>query len=314
MDKENSTPSLSGHVRVLIAGGFSDETLPLVESFLNEGINICGIIAHRKVVKLSDGKLTVPLWFYDQLEDPSLKSAQTNVHDQYETCLRSILSDPRTAYFCERSFEGKDYNSVFNHTVQVELACWNSLAILKETSPDRLVYMNVTHRLTTWIFGRCADYLGIPTYFTVRSPLPWRYWAVKGIDEQEVVNLNLDTDDERSHSDNISSKTVQFVEKVTQSYKVGMPAFHQKKLLRSGGRIWSWKREIKQTLSWRPVKFTSNFLRLKGKYELFKMYTRLSKPTRLSDPYIVFFYITSLKRPHYHEVVGMFSNGWQYAL
>ena len=283
--KEDSKPSKSGEVGVLIAGGFSYNTLDLVQSCLNKGVNICGIIAHRSNVKQPSEKLTVPIWFYDQLLASIEEFRSTHIHGQYEACLRSLLSDPRTAYLSDRYF-GKylDY-SVFNYTVQIEMACWNSLAILKETSPGRLVYMGVTHKLTTWIFGRCAEHLGIPTYFSTLSPLPWRFWAVKGIDEQKVVNL-CSTDEVGGHRGILSDKAKKFVEKNTQNYKVGMPK-DQKKILRNG--IWSWKKEMQPMISWRPAKLVLNTKRLRTKYELYKTYNKLSKPVPLTDRYLVFF-------------------------
>lgn len=284
MNNENSTPFRSRKTRVLIAGGFSYNTFGLVQSCLNEGVNICGIIAHRSNVRLAGEKLTVPLWFYDQLVESSPELNPTNIHDQYEACLRSILSDPRTAYFSERYYGKQWDNSFFNDTVQVELACWNSLAILKETSPDRLVYMGVTHKLTTWVFGLCAEFLGIPTYFSTYSPLPWRFWAVKGIDEQQVVSLCAT--DEVDPSAELSDDGIKYVEKYTQRYETGIPIY-QKELNHKG--IWSWKREIKETLSWRPVKLAINTHRLNKKYELFKTYNKLCKPVPLSDQYVVLF-------------------------
>lgn len=282
---EDSKPSQSGKVGVLIAGGFSYNTLDLVQSCLKEGVNICGIIAHRSNVRLAGEKLTVPIWYYDQLIESIKEFRSTNVHDQYEACLHSILKDPRTAYFSDRYFgKNLDY-SVFNYTVQIEMACWNSLAILKETSPARLVYMGVTHKLTTWVFGRCAEHLGMPTYFSTFSPLPWRFWAVKGIDEQQVIKL-CPTGEVGGHSGNLSDKAIKFVEKNTQNYEVGMPE-DQKKVLRNS--IWSWTREIQPMMTWRPAKLVLNTKRLCTKYDLFKTYNKLSKPVSLADRYIVFF-------------------------
>ena len=284
MEKENGVPSKTGQVKVLIAGGFADDTVSIVESCIDDGVNVCGIMAHRKAVKGSACKPDVPFWFYDQLEDPSLFKT-TEAHEQYEACLRAILSDPRTAYFCERSFEGKEYSSVFNKTVQVEIACWNSLCILKKITPSRLVYMNITHRLATWIFGCCAEFLGIPTYFTVRSPLTWRYWAVKGIEQQQVVDYGVAHETDA----NLSLRTLDFVERITQSYKVGMPIKHRQKLSKAGGRTWSWKREARQLLSWRPFRLAKNAFRLKRKYALYNTYSRLATPTRFHETYIVYF-------------------------
>lgn len=283
MDKESIIPSLSGKARILIASGFSANRFDL-RACLDKSVNICGIMTKSKKKENIGTKLPVPLWLYEQLFELSPEFSSTNVHEQYEGCLRSVLSDPRTVYFCER-FYGKQWdNSTFNNTVQVELACWNSLAILKETSPDRLVFTSLAHRLPTWIFGRCAEYLGIPTYFAVESPLPWRFWAIKGIDQQQVVDVC--SDQVGRHRDNLSEETFNYIEKNSQSYTTGMPP-DQKKILDDG--IWSWKRELQQILSWRPIKLAINTHRLKRKYKLFKTYNKLSKTAWLSDRYIVFF-------------------------
>ncbi len=279
-------PELANKKRVLIAGGVYDKTFAIVRSCIEDKINICGIVAFKKDFEKKDEKFPVPVWFYEQLLNPKFKSTQ--YHAGYEDCLRSLLADPRTAYFCERYHGIKMHNGIFNQTVQVEVACWNSLAILSESRPDRVIFMNLPHKLITWIFGRCVEFLGIPTYFAVKSSLPWRYWAVKGIDEQDVVDI-YKANYASACGNGPSERAIQFVEKKKQSYEIGIPEAQKNKLEKNDGRIWSWKKELYQALSWDPLKLLINIINLKRKYGLFKVYNNLSEPVQLNEPYIVFF-------------------------
>ena len=290
---------------MFIAGGFHSSKVKHIEDCLTDRATICGIASHRQHVatahrgqfRLRGVEHPTPVWLYHELVEPSLMDTSAVPHDQYEGCLQWILSDPRTAYLCERFYGVGGTHSVFNHTVQIEIACWNSLAILARTSPDRLVYMGIVHRLTKWVFGRCAEYLGIPTYFALRSPLDWRFWAVRGIDERQLVSFDPapKTVDE---STDISDCAKQYLEKITATYDIGMPSYMK-------GYVWSWKNEIMKTLPRNPLELPSRVHYLYRKYRLFDTYNDLVGSSEPSEPYVVFLL-------HYQPEATTLPSGYRY--
>lgn len=294
----------SNPIRVFIAGGVTSERLRKIYEFDDTCNVICGLIAHRQYLSLSAEEIRIPTWFYDDLGDGTIKRYSTPSHKDYDRCLSALLADPRTFYLVERIYASGGYNTIFNHTIRIEVACWNSLTILSNTKPDRVIFMAITHHPMTWIFGRCVEYLGISAYFTNPSPLPWRYWPVRGIDKQTVVDIGLG-ENQDNKKDELSKKTLDFIETNTREYTQAMPSYCSE-LRERGKNIWSWKSQLRQQLAWKPSLLVRNVLRLKRKRSLFLKYQQLSGTYHYNQPYIVFFL-------HMQHEVSSLPMGYKYA-
>lgn len=277
----------SDPIRVFIAGGVTSERLRSIYDLDYTCTMVCGLIAHRQYLPLSADEIRIPAWFYDDLGDGTIKKPSTPFHKDYDRCLSALLADPRTFYLVERIYASGGYNTVFNHTIRIEVACWNSMTILSNTRPDRVIFMGITHHPMTWIFGRCVEYLGISTYFTNPSPIPWRYWPVRGIDEQSVVDIGLGANQDNK-KDQPSKKTLDFIEINTREYTQAMPSYCSE-LRERGENIWSWKSQVRQQFAWKPSLLVRNMLRLQRKRSLFLKYKQLSGTYRCDQPFIVFF-------------------------
>ena len=280
-------PEQSIPVRVFIAGGVTSERLQNINAIQDSHTFVCGLMAYKKHLTLSAEEIGIPTWFYDTLGNGTVKSPSMQHHKDYDSCLAALLADPRTFYLIERVYGSGGYNTVFNQTLKIEIACWNSLTILSETLPDRLIFMGITHHPMSWIFGRCAELVGISTYFTNASPLPWRYWPVRGIDEQSIVDIGLGSGRIEEEAQ-LSKKALEFIEINTRDYAQALPS-NCSEVRGREKEFWSWKSEIKLQFSWNPFVFIQNMVRMKRKRNLFIKYKQVSAAFHITKPYIVFF-------------------------
>jgi hypothetical protein len=272
--------------RIFIAGGGNTSKLKsdVVQAIANR---VCGVLAHRELMDISRGKsFSFPVWYYDDLGSPWATFQESVDADKYDYCLNHLLSDPRTFYLAERVLGVGGHYSSFNHVVPIEIACRNSLFILKNTQPDRIIFMAITHQMNTWIFGRCAELTGIPVYFSQRCPLPWRAMAFRGIDEQQIINVSS----EETHPVKtvLSEKTREFIANNALDYKYAIPWGSRDLHRLSGYKNSLMYRQLKILLS-KDLKMTANnILRIYRHNRLYKEYSRHSSRIP-NNPYVVLF-------------------------
>ncbi len=101
----------------------------------------------------------------------------------YDRCLRGVLADTRTHYIATRS----QLNSAFNNAILIEKIVVNTLRIIRQTQPQRLVSSSTPHSLEAWIFAKCFEILGLPVFVLERTPINNRAWIYSGLDTQTVV-------------------------------------------------------------------------------------------------------------------------------
>ncbi len=297
-------PNKSNPTRVFIAGGVNTGRLRNIYALKDPNVVVCGILAYLKYLHLSAEKMNIPTWFFDTLGNGTVKRPATPCHKKYDYCISALLADPMTLYIVERVYGAGGFDTIFNHTIRIEVACWNSLNILHETRPDRIVFMGITHHPMSWIFGHCAEYLGIPTYFTNASPLPWRYWPVRGIKEQSIVDIGLSAKPNKEGNE-LSRKTFDFIETNMMGYAEALPS-NCSELRGREKDIWSWKMELKQQFTWKPLLLANNIVRLRRKHNLLLKYKQLTETYRHKKPFIVFFL-------HMQPESSTFPLGYKYA-
>lgn len=232
------------------------------------------------------------IWLWDRLVVPEPLSAETPLHRiHYERVLRAMMADPRTYYILERQFRVIDtsifFNSVFNRTVELEILIWNTLTMLNATRPDRFVHYNVPHG-KLWFVARVAELVGIETYVAATSPLPWKDWAVKGLDEQQPV---MPPEEAPATG---GSRIVDFISTVKGNYATAMPSYEKKRFDYFKGGFYSPKKELR-SLAYAMLTTRSAFTGLmRGLHSLRKRaalmtYERLSAGFALPDRFVVFF-------------------------
>jgi hypothetical protein len=268
-----------------------------------KGVDICGIMVRREEtwIALRRDYPHVHVWLKHQLDDINTSMPKSSLHDNaYETILRTILSDPTTFCLAERIYRKEGINSVFNSIIKVEILCWNAIAIIAETQPDKVVFQATPHNITTWIFGRVAELLDIPVLFAANTiVLPWRMRVVSGIKEQKPIDSSAQTS-----CCNLSSKALDHFNRMKCDYSQAMPGYEKKRLERYRGKFWSTKVELSYIfnagIKLAPFKII-NSLR---KRHCLSVYNKLARKGKTDQKYILFL-------PHYQpERTTIPEAGW----
>ena len=183
------------------------------------------------------------IWHWDRLTTPDPVSVETPLHRvHYERVLRAMMADPRTYYILERQFRVIDtkifFNSVFNRTVELEILVWNTLTMLNATKPDRFVHYNVPHG-KLWFVARVSELTGIEAYVAATSPLPWKDWAVRGLDEQQPVVPS------EAAPATAGSRIMDFVNTARGNYATAMPSYEKKRFDYFKGGFYSPRKELR---------------------------------------------------------------------
>lgn len=231
------------------------------------------------------------IWHWDRLMVPEPLSTEMPLHRvHYERVLRVMMADPRTYYILERQFRTIDkdifFNSVFNRTVELEILIWNTLAMLNETNPDRFVHYNVPHG-KLWFVARVAELIGIDACVAATSPLPWKDWAVRGLDEQQPIVP-------QGAPATSGTRITDFITTVKGQYATAMPSYERKRFDYFKGGFYSSKKELR-SLAHAALTTRSAFTGfMRGLHSLRKRdalvtYERLSASFALPNRFIVFF-------------------------
>lgn len=193
----------------------------------------------------------------------------------YNLLLNDIINDSRTLLIAERVTHIFLWNSLHNLIQKIEIQLTNAILLLDKTTPDFLMFQATPHNLPSWILGKTAEFLNIPVYMIQTSPLPWRFWLIKGIEKQVPFFPN----DIKNEKDNFIDN---FIEKTVGSYDKAIPSYERKRIESRKGKYWSWAKEIRDGLKKPRI-----FLTLFNKHKLYKKYDALSNGFEVSGKNLV---------------------------
>lgn len=243
---------------------------------------------------------------------PSSDPTVTPFHTKwYRRILAELTADPRAFYILERHYRALDkdifFNSVFNRSIQLELIVWNTLTLLDKTKPDRIVHYNMPHgRL--WFVARIAEMTGIEVLAGAVSPLPWKEWVVRGLDEQVVVTPN--TPQHLSENGRIKA----FVQMIRGGYETAMPSYEKERFDYFKGGFFSIRKEMRSFLgtlvtSRSVITALIRAMLSVRKWQVIKNYSRLSRGFSWPEKYVVYFLHYQPERTTLPEA-GAFSQQW----
>lgn len=252
------------------------------------GVEIAAVIAHEKYIgsDWDSGRTGLLTWTRKDFVRPRRDTPHTAFHDQYSRILSTMLADVRSLLLLERIYGTGGARSVFNHTIRMEQAIWNSLSLLGECKPDRIVSTNTPHDVT-WFFARTAELLGIPFLLTATSPLPWRTWVTQGVDGQVPQEI---ASDDRTSGTQPSKKVADFVAQGLSSYSAAIPTYEKARLTRYRGRYFSLRIELLNILRTRSPRTTlARIYSAVKKRSLLNTYQRYASAYVRPPKYVVFF-------------------------
>jgi hypothetical protein len=268
------------------------EHLADIREFLDE--SVCGILLYLAQSE-RQARAEAPcgeqfrqrLFTYDSLTKVSAGELAPGDWEPYDRCLRAVLGDSRVHYLAMRTY----FDTALNSTLVIEKIVFNTIRILRECRPDRLVASSTPHSVEAWVFARCFEELGLPVYILERTPINNRAWFYRGLDTQIVVEragpvATAITPYTRSQvNEQIESKAGArdargfYVSRMDLSSIKGAEA----------NRWWSWKRELPLLLQGRlislPIRAGSIYL----KRRLLKSYEKLAVTSLPEGPFIIYF-------------------------
>lgn len=275
----------------IIPGG--QKHLSSIRSYLNG--DICGILIHEKIdiskVRWSDAEartVAAKLYTLNSLAELTTGTLKDNDKVLYERCLTGILSDPRVHYLATRSY----LNSAFNNSIVIEKIVLNSIRIIRETNPSRLVSSSTPHSVEAWVFAKCFEFMTLPVYILERTPLNDRAWIYRGLDTQEVVQR------QRSVAAKELSESSRRLVKEQRDSKPGArnkEGFYISRMDLSSVKganshsWWSYKRELALLFSGRIASLPLRVLSICLKRLLYRSYCEVSVSDLPSGPFVVFF-------------------------
>jgi hypothetical protein len=269
-------------------------------------VKICGVLVKARRVEswrkfYHDFKTL--LSFNDLEEEFSYALTSVDI-DKYEKVLHMLLRDSRTFFLVERSFGVKGQKSTFNHLIRIETICINCLKILVKYNPSKVVFDTTPHDPRSWILGRAAEFMGIPVYFIRRTALPWRSWAVQGIDQHHVVSIDSLHKNIEQQKTELTGKSKCYLASNKADYYEAMPLLEKENLKKRRGNIWSWKEEFRNICWWSPAKAFKGCYELREKYRLYKAYCESSLKKIPNKKYIAFFLHFQPERSSLPEGLG----------
>lgn len=238
---------------------------------------------------------------YDQLETKIHSNENVLDYDLYDRALREVLSDHRTFLLAERVNRIYFWKSVFKLVENIEILVHNSIILLKEISPDQLLFQATPHNINTWIVAKVAEVMGIEVNMIQTTALQWSFWMVKGLDSQIPF---FPKSNKNTFDGSMSVQLEKYWKRNSANYNEAVPSYEKERLKKRGGNYWSWKKEISNCIN-NP----KNFLFIRYKRNLYNTYKSLTKTPNLQENYVVFFFHFQPERTSMPEA-GLFSNHW----
>ena len=270
----------------IIPGGLSH--LESLAPCLGEGV--CGILIHEKIAveKVNLPKCPgTPIYTLSSLVELT-DGLQAADRELYEKCLVALLSDPRAHYLATRSH----LDSAFNNSIAIEKVLVNSIRIIRETKPLRLVSSSTPHSVEAWVFAKTFEMLGLPAYILERTPINDRAWIYRGLDSQEVVGPSTDTSvreltessqrlirEQRNSKPGVRDQNGFFLSRMDLS-SIGGANTH---------KWWSYRRELRLLFSGKLPSLPLRILSVWFKRTLLRSYQDVAIRELPKGPFIVFF-------------------------
>jgi hypothetical protein len=274
-----------------------------------ENVEIVGVLANSQSLKKewTPEKTGYRTWVKEKLVkvDKSLRINQA--HEKYEEILEKFMQDSRSYFLLERIYtQGLvvGYDTAFNQSVMMEIAVWNSLAILGETEPDRVIVPSTPHSMT-WFLVKTAELMGIDVYLTPESPLKWKRWVVKGLENQKPLNIR-----KGKHENRNPEKVREYIETLRSSYDEAIPEYERAPLEKFRNKEGSISGEVRTILSQAsPRAMLSKTRSALEKREILNLYNNLSENFQFPEKYLVYFLHFQPERTTLPEA-GKFVQQW----
>lgn len=122
---------------------------------------------------------------------------------------------------------------------------WNSVAFLEEHDVRCLLFQSVPHNPWPYVLARTAEALGIPVFMLQSSPLPWRYWVVRGMDDQVVQPVTGAANLLQGDAGVVEEARVRaFIERQRRGAADAIPSYERERVAQRRGRFWNWRAEL----------------------------------------------------------------------
>lgn len=240
-----------------------------------------------------------PVIFYEDFIIENNNKLNPDSLKLYDKAVCEIINDNRTFLIAERVNKLHPWNSLFNKIPLIEKIIFNFLYFHQENPADEMLFQATPHNLPNWVLAKTAQIAGIKVKLIQTSPLPWRYWVVEGLDEQnpvfpEFVSVSVDEID-------LIDKYISLNQK---DYKSALPEYEKKRLDSRKGKYWSWKKEFKDIIKHPPKALT-----IYSKRKNYKLYNSLAEYPVYNQQNIAFFLHYQPERTSMPEAYH-YSNQW----
>lgn len=175
------------------------------------------------------------------------------VAEHYNLVYNTIIDDHLTWELEERGvFLNYPWQNIFSKTINLSCLVMNCIDAIGSIKPKFVFFHTTPHSILNWVFGRTAEILGIPVYYSRTAALPWRSVLVKGLKQAEIIPFT----DGKCEQDLIQI----FLENNTASYDKAIPSYEKRRFNQRHGNIWKWSTEFKQCV--RENSLSRSFFRL----------------------------------------------------
>ncbi len=221
--------------------------------------------------KYSEISKNVDVYAYPQLENNT--PAFTDNGLDHFNIWSEIINDHQTYLLYDRAYFGFKSNQL--KTADIVSDCIKCQAFIYEHKPEAIIFMATPHKLTTWIFARTAELMGVEAYYFQETIMPWRQYLYKGVSRKaELVKFGFYSSEDREAING-------FIEAKNKGFNEAFPETEKVKLKRNKGKFYSLFSDIKN--GWKRPDHVAN------KFFCNKKYASICHHGELPNKYIVFF-------------------------
>lgn len=175
------------------------------------------------------------------------------VTEHYNDVYNTIIDDHLTWELEERGvFFNYPWQNLFNKSINLSNLVMNCIDAIGTIKPQFVFFHTTPHSILNWVFGRTAEILGIPVFYSRTAALPWRSVLVKGLKQAEKIPIS----DGKCEQDLVRI----FLDNNTASYDKAIPSYEKRRFNQRNGNIWNWSTEFKQCV--REKSLSRSFFRL----------------------------------------------------
>lgn len=237
----------------------------------------------------------------------TLSNAPTQLHtgslrDLRDQTLGHVLTHPSFHMLAQRVSGRQEWSNPVLTAQAAANVVDNSLAWLAQTGVEALVFDTTPHEPYSWILATTAESLGLPVFMFQQSPLPWRYWVVRGLSSLQWVDIGYARVLDAAEAERRSVDA--FIELNTRSYAEAIPPYEAVRLSARNGRLWSWAHEARSIASG-----LGRIRHLHERWRLYRAYTHQVTPALSKKPNLVVLLHYQPERTSIPEG-GMFGQQW----